>query len=95
MRFKTGHDPVENARQEKMTFVDTEKYIKDGVEYTVHHLPSGLSSCEAPEIPVPHPGVKGWVSYKFSYAFSKPNDMKIRTIKISPHSKAGKALVKS
>lgn len=77
MRYKTGHDPVENARQEKMVFVDVEKFIKDGVEYTVTYQSSGIISCEAPEpevnIPEPEPG---WVSYKMSFSVS-PFDIKV------------------
>jgi hypothetical protein len=121
MRYKTGHDPVENARQEKMSFVDTDPHYQDGVPYKVTYKSSGLITAEAPVKPktvdvhigqyadwssndalddvyavnVSEPGDKGWVSYKVSYAFAKPNeDIKIRKIKISPHSKAGKALVK-
>jgi hypothetical protein len=97
VRYKTGHDPVENARQEKMSFVDAEKFIHDGAGYVATYEPSGIVTCAAPEdeIKIPEPGSPGWVSYNFTYALAKPaHDIKIRNIKISPHSKTGKALVK-
>jgi hypothetical protein len=96
VRHKTGHDPVENARQEKMTFVDAEKYIRDGVEYTVTYEASGLVTCAAlDEIQIPEPGTPGWVSYKITFGSLKPTgNLKFKTIKISPHSEVGKALVK-
>jgi hypothetical protein len=89
----------EDAHQEKMSFVDVEKYIKDGVEYTVTYQASGLATCERdePEPKIPFgPGAPGWVSYKMTFSVQKPSgNLKIKSIKISPHSKAGEALVKS
>jgi hypothetical protein len=89
---------TEDASQEKMVFTDAEKYIRDGIEYPVVY--QVVITCEAPEpepkIPEPgDPGDPGWVSYTMKFTVAKPaHDIKIRNIKISPHSKAGKALVK-
>lgn len=97
MRYKTGGDPVENARQEHMSFVDAEKFVRDGVEYTVTYEASGIATCAAPEdeIKVPEPGSPDWVSYTMKFTVAKPaHDIKFQSIKISLHSAAGKALVK-
>jgi hypothetical protein len=87
----------EDVSQPKMRFVDAEKYVKDGVEYTVAYEASGLVTCAAPEEKIPDgmtigPGSPGWVSYTIKFSVAKP--YKMRTIKVSPHSAVGKALVK-
>jgi hypothetical protein len=67
-----------DCEQQKMRFIDTDKYVKDGVEYTVTYEPSGIVTCKSdePEIKIPEPG-PGWVS--------KPNT-KFWIIKVSPGS---------
>jgi len=44
-------NPVENARQEKMSFVDTDPHYQDGVPYKVTYESSGLVTAEAPVKP--------------------------------------------
>jgi hypothetical protein len=86
----------ESCEQSKMRFVDAEKYVKDGVEYTVTYESSGIVSCAAPEeeVKIPELGDPDWVSYKVTFSASKSPDLKFSQIKVSPHSDLGKALVK-
>jgi len=86
-----------SCQQQKMRFEDADKYIRDGVEYTVTYEASGIVTCAAPEeeVKIPEPGQPDWVSYTMKFTVARPaHNIKFRAIKVSPHSKAGKALVK-
>jgi len=65
----------ESCEQQKMRLEDAEKYVKDGVEYTVTYEASGLATCVAPEdeFKVPQQGDPGWVSYTMKFTASKPD----------------------
>ena len=64
----------ESCEQQKMRLEDVEKYVKDGVEYTVTYEASGLATCAAPEegIKIPEQGGPGWVSYTMKFSVAKP-----------------------
>jgi hypothetical protein len=91
------HPDSDEGEQQKMRFVEEEKYVRDGVAYEVAYEPSGIVTCTEPEgmYHVPEPGDPGWVSYKVTFAAAKAeSDVEFKSIKISPHSAAGRALVK-
>lgn len=89
---------TEDVQQPKMRFVDAEKYVSDGIEYTVAYESNGLVTCKSDEpeiVPEPEqPEQPGYISYTMKFSVAKPAHL-IKFLKVSPHSKAGKALVKS
>ncbi len=93
---------AESESQQHMEFEEVDPFFQDGVPHTVRYLASGLIVAEAPETepenPFIKPGEKSWVSYTMKFTASKPlGNLKIKhikSIKVSPHSAVGKALVK-
>jgi hypothetical protein len=94
------------SSQQHMEFEEVDPFFQDGVPHTVRYLASGLIVAEAPETetetetenPFIKPGEPSWVSYTMKFTASKPlGNLKVRnikSIKVSPHSAVGKALVK-